>query len=1336
MTLIHTDNESRIASRLISQFGESIDWKSTTGANCALWANLPVEIIAPHIAPREDARGVQLRRTLEDRKHRRATPVILIADSDEPNKVRIVGPHPPYVVRKLNTASVLDLIERSRHLTQNRAAAVLERELRRLDESVLPGIRVRELLTPHYITTRLRQYASNRDRLVDATKDIKRIPRSTTWQSLFTQLGYETERLPQRGYLLRLRSEPVAVVHPLSSPDLFIRMNEQGQLPDGLVISDCLKQGAEWGILVSDLRIRIFQANPNFGSATARYIEIDARELEKQDRLYLGLLSPDALKSDGWLKDWASDARDFGEELRKGLEERIRTTALPNFAKGIGKYLESNENVDLHDREKLREIEEAVLTLVFQFMFMLHVEARGYLPMNSASYYERSARKLADESKKEPWEYDQRSTRLWDSMRTLTRMIRHGDKSVGVPAYNGSLFAPDRFPGAALLEEIAITDDFVAPAIYAIAFDPDQPDAGLDYAGLQIGHLGAIYEALLSLKLTRSSEDLIYDARRDVYRPMQAGEEAGITASELFYQTEKGGRKSGGVYYTREEFVRHLLNHSLRPALDEHLERIKKLADKNQNDAAAQLFDFSVVDPAMGSGHFLTSALDMMADRIEFFLADIGGLPAIRKQLNDLRKGENEDLASVEDVDLLRRLILKRCIYGVDISPMAVEVANVTLWLASFVPGLALSYLGSNLKCGDALIGVAGQDVVDTSRVPLFAQRAKQAMEDAVTLHGKLTNIPDVTPDEVHRSQELDDELREATAGLRRAYDLWTADPLGLSDARDLLELHAEEIVAGSYAQNTQIANKIDEATRIDGDYNFLHWALEFPHVFHQEENPGFDVVVGNPPWNEVTVEELAFYALRDPGLRSLPILNDRRKRIAELDAENPGLRPEFEAEQTRLADIRRFFTQNGGYQLQGVGDKDLYQLFCERYNYLLRQDGRLGVVLPRNALLAQGAIEFRRWLFGESKVNRLDILRNSRQWAFNITPQYRIALLTCQKRRASIKDAFKLTGPSETLSQFQVISRSPGLSVDMSSLGSAFVVPLLPSQAHADILTKLRCGVEFKSVERPENKKNLKAHAAASRLAPYVELHETQQRALFSHPEGIPVWKGRSFYQYDPHGNDPAGYAEWDEVLSYLHSKRKRSPIFKRMFASDYLDDPNTHPVNHCRIAFHHIARATDYRTMIACLIPPRTPLTNAAPYLVFAGWEALTEIYVLGVMNSLIFDWITRRYVEINLNYFILNMLTFPPPDNTPWQRIGELAARLSCVDERFAEFAAEAGVECGPQTDCERDLMRAEIDALVAKAYDLTEDELRFVFKDFTPNAVSSAYRQLVLDKFERL
>ena len=321
------------------------------------------------------------------------------------------------------------------------------------------------------------------------------------------------------------------------------------------------------------------------------------------------------------------------------------------------------------------------------------------------------------------------------------------------------------------------------------------------------------------------------------------------------------------MFYTRHEFVDDLLSHSLLPALDDHLAEVKNVAQQDPTAAARRLFDFSVVDPAMGSAHFLTAALDMIADRIEIFLTEVGGLPGIAQLLSELSQDHGPVVQQPEDGDLLRRLILKRCIYGVDLSPMA--VANVTLWLASFVPGLALSYLGSNLKCGDALIGVDDPSVVGASDSPMFTgQTVRNAMERAAALQREQAAIPDRTPEEVKRSEELGTRREEATAGLRTAFDLWMAEPLGLGGARHTLELHADATV--ERREPTEVRQVIAEAADIASQYRFFHWPFEFPNVFHRER-PGFDVVVGNPPWNEVDVEALNFYALREPGFSPNP---------------------------------------------------------------------------------------------------------------------------------------------------------------------------------------------------------------------------------------------------------------------------------------------------------------------------------------------------------------------------------------------------------------------------------------------------------------------------------
>ena len=1317
-----------VRARLEAAFGGGTAWTSEAGGPAVAWETPAYHLVWAAAAPTEAA----LRKVWEARKGRQAYPVVVLAPSDDASTVRVAGPQDARPVRELPADRVLDLLETSHGAASREAAALLTREFTRLEEAVVPGLRVKDLLTPHFVRTRLRAPA-NAQRLSTAVSDAG-LDRGSTWRPLFRALGYAVEQLPRRGYLLRAHDAPVAVVHAYNDAAHFSRLTDNGELPEGLVLAECGKQGARWGVLAADGRCRVFQRQPPVGPATGQYVEIDLHELAREHRLYVGLLAPASLREGGWLTGWVAEAKDFGEALRKGLEERLIKEALPNIARGLGEHLEA-EGADLGDRAQLRRIEEAALTLVFRFMFLLHTEARGYLPIGSAAYRPHSARQLAEDSRSSRSSLSRQATQRWDRLRTLVRMVRTGDRSAGVPAYNGSLFAAAGFPGSAVLERAEIADVHLAPALMAVAYETDKPDApGLDYAGLQIGHLGAIYEALLTLRLTRAPEDLAYDAKQDVFRPVRAGERPEVTKAQLYYQAETGGRKAGGVFYTRHEFVDHLLTHSLAPALDDHLGEVGKLAGRDPQAAARRLFDFSVVDPAMGSAHFLTAALDVLADRIELFLAEVGGLPGIDRQLHDLHQEDGALARQPEAGDLLRRLILKRCIYGVDQSPMAVEVANVTLWLASFVPGLALSYLGSNLKCGDALIGVADPAVVGASDSPLLTGKAVgDAMQRAAAVQRTLAENPDRTPDEVHRSEQLSADLHAATSGLRAAFDLWAAEPLGLDSARNTLETNAAAIIERTTSAGVERA--IAAAAHTAERYRFFHWPLEFPHVFHRAR-PGFDVVVGNPPWNEITVEELAFYALREPGLRGVPKLAERRGRIAALDRRHPTWRGEFAAEQETLATIRRFFSESGGYRLQGVGDKDLYQLFCERYGHLVREDGRLGVVLPRTAFLAQGAKGFRQWLFGQTTVQQVDYLLNAGRWAFDMEPRYTVALLTGQRCLPDSDSVFQVTGPSANLGEFEEVSSKPGVNVPTASLGSAFIVPLVPTQRHADVLAKLRRGVQFDALHPLRNQENSrKARAAASHLAPYTELHETQQRGLFSHPTGEPVWKGRSFDQYDPHGHEPAGYCVMADTLEFVQKKRRRASVFKRMFPASVLTDPETHPIQRCRVAFRDVTNRTNSRTVIACLVPPKTLLTNKAPYLLFAGWDSLSQASVLAVLNSLSFDWLARRYVETNLNYFILNMLCFPPGDNTPWQRLGTLAARLSCVDERFAEFAAEAGVEYGPLTEAERADLRAEIDALVARAYGLTADELRFIFTDFTENAVSPAYRSLVLDQFQR-
>ena len=1084
-------DKNQTSARLEAVFGGGRAWTSGTVTTRA-WETPAYHLLWTESGERESV----LREIWEARKGRHAYTVVLLAPSSDPAKLRVAGPQNARPVRELPVGRVIELLEASRSLSVREAASLLAREFSRLEEAVVPGVRVKDFLTPHFLGDRLRR-PINEQQLSRAIEDIAPVV-GMAWRSLFQGLGYQVEQLPKRGYLLRSDGAPIVVVHPHRDASQFSRLTDNGELPEGMVLADCAQYGADWGVLAAEGRYRLFQRKPLVGPATGQHLELDVGELERRDRFYLGLLAPESLQENGWLSGWVREAKDFGEELRKGLEERLVKDALPNVARGLGEYLES-EGADLGDRETLRQIEEAALTLVFRFMFLLHTEARGYLPIGSAAYRPHSARQLAEDSRQSLSSLSSKGTQRSDRLRTLVHMVSRGDRSAGVPAYNGSLFAASGFPGSALLERAEIADTYLAPALVAIAYETDKPDApGLDYAGLQIGHLGAIYEALLSLRLTRAPEDLAYDAKADIFRPMRVGEKPEVTKAQLYYQTEAGGRKAGGVFYTRHEFVQHLLQHSLLPALDDHLEEVGKIASKDPGEAARRLFDFSVVDPAMGSAHFLTAALGMMADRIELFLADIDGLPAIRQQISELQEG-GEASQRPEDGDLLRRLILKRCIYGVDVSPMAVEVANVTLWLASFIPGLALSYLGSNLKCGDALIGVADPKVVGASDSPLLTGHVvTEAMGRAAELQRQLGENPDRTPEEVKRSEELSAGLHKETGGLRAAFDLWAAEPLGLMvdnmygksngaeqvGARHVLENSADAIV--EQRESPAVTEVVSQASVMASGHSFFHWPLEFPHIFHRER-PGFDVVVGNPPWNKVKFEMPSFLALHDPGIRGLRSGLDRDERAKRLFQQRPELLEEIEEAKRHVGEQREFFKPENGYSIQGSGDTDLYKLFCERYASIARKQGFIGVVLPRVAFLNDGSRGFRRWFFRECRPSRVDALLNSGRWAFDMEPRYTVALTAAQVG-VPVHGVVTTTGPAHNEREFAECASSEGVQVDLAALASwtpapaddpvkepTWELPLLPTAMHVSLLSKLRGGVRFDQLRDPENKKNSK---------------------------------------------------------------------------------------------------------------------------------------------------------------------------------------------------------------------------------------------------------------------
>ncbi|MEX2193910.1 MAG: hypothetical protein WD844_01370 [Thermoleophilaceae bacterium] len=1264
-------------------------------------------------AAREESR---IRTAWKRRRGGGAVPLILIADDvEEPGRLQVLGPQADGPVRRIRSESLLELVSRSVGLKRLEAIREVAQEVERLDTEGVAGLAVRGLGTRHLYGERLRRSA----RWAELAQLGERVP-PKGWREVLTSLGYEVSGLPRRGYLASAAGRPVIVVHPRKSADQFARLDEAGRLPEGTLIADCLAQGAAYGMLAAGSRIRLLRAGTDEAGAATRYLELDSSVLDSDDRPLLGLLAPEYL-AEGGFEDVLREARDYGARLRLRLDRALREDVLPVLGRELGRWARSDGR-DVADDAVRAELEAAALTFVFRALFLLYAESAGHLPMSNHTYAQRSFTRIAERAAEELEQADEKATTLWRDIVALVDAMRTGQTAWGVPAYNGALFAPDGFDGGATLEAARIPDAALAPALVALARDPEEPDVGIDFSGLEIGHLGHIYEGLLSLRLSVADRHFRYDATRDRYVAADE-EEAEFAAGELLWLTNEGGRKGGGVYYTRTELVRHLVRGAVRPAFEAHLAEVRELAQRDAAAAASRLFDFSVLDPACGSAHFLVEVVEELADQIAALLGEVA-LPAVRDELDSLHAAAGRTFgAGIEDTALIKRLALKRCIYGVDLSPMGAEIAKVSLWLSSFVPGLSLAYLDHNVQVGNSLIGVARPESVtppgtEHGQIVMFGDALQTAIADAGREAAALREIDDRTPDDVERSRAADEALHRRVAGAERVLNLWTAQPLGLVGAREEALLEGREIIAG---QSSLLA---DQAVELAAEQRVLHWPLAFAEVFARER-PGFDVIVGNPPWEEVNVDELTFYAYYRPGLKSL---SERERHVAveQLLKERPEVVERLNAERMRVAGLRVSLGPESGY-VAGPGNADLYEFFCQRYRELLRSGGRLGVVLPRSVFLAKGSAAFREWLFEQAPPRRIDFLVNHRVWAFDSHPQYTVALLAAERRRAEGDEVVEVAGVAASAEEFAKQVGAPGLRLARAALGPALEIPLLEGQAAADVLAKLRSGRPF-------------PYGAGRWFCFPVQgdFNETTDRDLWRDADsGRMLWKGESFDQFDPHGAGERPCPASDEALTKARKSRpgagsliaKELPVTVRRDATD-------RTFRAARLAFRDVANRENLRTVIACLVPPKHFLTNKAPYLVFADPDARAEAACLALLNSLAFDWQARRSVERNLNFFILEGLHLPSLDDDTFEAVANAAARLSCPDERFADFAAATGVALGPLAPDERQRLRVEIDAHAARAWSLTADELEIVFSDFTLDAVPEDYRQAVRERLAEL
>jgi hypothetical protein len=1308
-------------------------WQGTPGA-----AGVGLEI--SQLALDQAPTATRLRQAWNARRAGTPRPVIVFAAADE--AIILCGPDgspPPVATLPIELARRIfsRVLDEPPVPATLRALSLISRAQGSGD---VPGFRNRNLVSTHFVTQALRR-EGGADWTAAAGAGARAL--GEAGDSLIRALGYELQALGPREYQVRDGTITVAVAHAYPDGTSLDRVGAgQAAPPASIALKRARELGLDHAIIVAGSLLRVYsllgQEELDEGAASAAFVEFDTSLLPAEWAPLLGALAaPDALRPGGRLVRLRAASGRYAVGLRERFTKRLYEEVVDRLVRGIW---EAADRAGIDPRPDEATLYRATLVLLFRLLFLLYGEDRNLLPMENAEYaansITRRVQSAAVTERTPGRRFDPSATSIWAGLRQLFAAVSRGNADWGVPPYDGGLFAGDGLD-AGLLEQIDLPNAVLGPALVALGWDTadDGEEGKIDFGDLGVRHIGTIYEGLLSYEVAFATENLRIDRRAEgePYVAAHANEAVDVPVGAPHLRSPQGGRKATGSYYTPVFAVERLVSKAVVPALDEHLASIGRDPDL----PAASLFDFRVCDPAMGSGHFLVSALDAITEGLAAHLvahpnrAVAAELDRARDRLNEvgLAYGAPSLGDRVGDLDLLRRTVLKRCIYGVDLNPMAVELARLGLWLHSLVPGLPLSYLGHNLRHGNSLLGVS-------SIAPSIGLFANVYEDVAVKAARAVASIDDLELGEIERSNQLQAELETATAGLRDLYDVLTAGPL-IDEQLGTLELHAEAI--SEHRLPERYGGQLRRAIAAARVQAALHWRLAFPDVFLRVDRPGFDAIVGNPPWEEATVERLGFYVRHIPGLKSVRPQSEQERRIREFEARYTTVRERFEAELVEKTAFRRYLNQR--YELSRAGDPDLYKAFAERFLELVRPGGHLGVVLPRSAFSGDGTAPFRERLLGRAAEASLDVILNNRQWMFpDVHPQYTIVLLAGRMGPATERtlSVSIVAADREAFDRIDV-ERVDWTLEELRRPHPDLTIPLLPSLAAARLYKKV-------VTSHPRFDSNRGGWHAV----PWAELHVTKDRqsGLLKEPgaatgEAWPVYAGKSFDLWRPDAwREPGGelgfVLEPAIGMAYLQQKRLRSDVW-HLFPAAVLRDTGTLPQHRPRILFRDVTNRTNSRTAIACLVPPHVFAVNTAPSLVWPAGDARDEAYLLGVMASVPFDWFARRRVEIHLNYFILNSLPVPRPprDDPRWQRVVELAGRLAAVDDRYATWADEVGVGTGPLEPAAKAAMIAELDAVVAWLYGLGRDELELMFEDFSPTeaAVSPGRRAAILEHHAR-
>lgn len=1033
------------------------------------------------------------------------------------------------------------------------------------------------------------------------------------------------------------------------------------------------------------------------------------------------------------------------DKLRDGVEEALKVL-------GTG-FLRHPENQEL--REKIEsgrltpvEYHRQLLRLVYRLLFLMVAEERHLVVATGESA-------AADERHQRIYDDFYSVGRLRERAEGIVEQTAFGDlwiglkqtfslfsdardtNPLGIPPLNGELFSYRAIPD---LEGTQLHNHDLLKAIRRLSlFREEKVLHRVNYSALDVEELGSVYESLLD------------------FQPLVEKEPEGPE----FELHEGGERKTTGSYYTRPELVRELIQSALLPVIEDRLaEAEKQTKGKPEAEVKASkenaILNTAVCDPACGSGHFLLEAARRLG-----------------RELARIRTGQEEP--SPEEFHLAVRDAISHCIYGVDLNPLAVDLCKLALWLEGHWIGKPLSFLDHRIKCGNSLIGVFDLAVLsagipdeaftpvtgDDKKVasafkkrnrneraaPSLSQKrldfeavVEEHLREYVGLAQQLSDFAEDRPEDVKRKAGLYEESRANVHWFRDSQlaNAWTGAFFVPLTIRNDPAVPTYETFLEFLSGRVHQPQFVPLTEALAGQLRFFHWFLEFPEVF---ANGGFDVVLGNPPWERIKLQEEEHWA-DDAYISHAANKAERTQRIEEYRSSNDPAKQarvaRFDASKHSAEATSKFIRESGRFPLTAVGDINTYALFAEQAKELINQQGRAGIIVPTGVATDDTNKQFFGDLNHRQALVSLYDFENREAIFPGVHRSYKFSLLTISARPVSTTAFACFLTRTENL-------RDPARRFEL--LPDEFALfnpntrtcPIFRTRGDADLTRKLYRRVPVFVLETPDKNPwrvqllrvfDMNKREVIDQASTFEQLqgrgYQLDEKMRFCRGTEVylPVMEAKMMYQYNHRFATYAGCSP-DE-------RRKGQP--NELNANSW-SDPHLVPTPRywlpadafpttmrflCElswfIGYRNFTNATNERTMIATILP--FTATDFPMRIMVSDVEPSKVILLLANLNAIPFDYVARQKIGgTDMSGFVLKQLPVLEPDSyrpEDGKFISPRALELVYTSWDLKPLADEIGFEGRPfpWKEDRRTQLRAELDAYYAHLYGLTRDELRYI------------------------